>query len=482
MGAIAVGPSDAQAALDRVQAGEVLLFRPGCYKRPLRLANRAGTPERPIRLVAEPGAVLDGGRRLEEFNPQAQLIAAVDQLKGRHPPGIQALALDAFLTLDACDHVRVEGFAIEGAWPTAVLVDNCTHVVLRGLDIREGTFAFFLHGERTRRVVIEDCRWLQDVTRGELWRQIAWDRVHGDDLGPDDKRALDGDFVRSYRIRGELVVRRNLVEHAFNGVHCFSRREDPPAGLNEDVLIHDNEFRYVRDNAVEPEDRFRNWWVFRNRIYNCHKWFSIEVERSDLLYLFGNTGWYDEVPGPPDDENKGGGVFKFPKRREEQGRHYVFNNSWYLRSPIAKNYLFSGLLHTNNAIIYGDPDARVFGDLAAAGEEKRFTTRWHELGITFVNDVVHHLSFPDPLRAAGYLVDGGRGEDPRFVDPARADFRLSDGSPCTDTAMPVRIALLDGREVQLQLADIGALQGGRLIELPPGTVPSYEAGPEPSSV
>jgi hypothetical protein len=174
-GKVAVDPKTVQGCLDKAGPGDVIVLRPGRYIEGLRLIGRRGNPVCPITIRALPGAVIDGGVSFTIFNHRAQLVAKADWLLGHRPPGIQSIALEAMLTIDSCEHVRVEGLAFRAAWPTAVLVDTSSNVTLTGLRIRDSAFAFLLHGEPTRGIVIERCTWLQDTTRGDLWRRTAWD-------------------------------------------------------------------------------------------------------------------------------------------------------------------------------------------------------------------------------------------------------------------------------------------------------------------
>jgi hypothetical protein len=53
---------------------------------------------------------------------------------------------------------------------------------------------------------------------------------------------------------------------------------------------------------------------------------------------------------PQDDTHSSGQLFKFPDRHVADAPHYVFNNTWELRWPIAKKKTFSDLFHGNNLI------------------------------------------------------------------------------------------------------------------------------------
>ncbi|MFO1039880.1 MAG: hypothetical protein U1E45_23810 [Geminicoccaceae bacterium] len=469
-----VDPDSVQRALDNASAGQVIQLSPRRYTKPLRLVGRRGDRARPITIRGGPGVVLDGGIPFAVFNNRANLVARADCLRGRGYPGIQAIATEAFLTIDSSDHVVVEDLSIRGAWPTAVFVDTSASVRLSRIHVRESSFAFFLHGERTSDITICHCRWLQDVNRGDIWRRIPWKYIHSETFSDGDARAFDGDFIRSYRIRGRLHVHHNWIEHCFNGIQCFNRRDYRDATLNSDVVIHDNVFRYVRDNVIEPEVEAHNWWVFRNRIFNCHAPFSLEMERSSNFYIFENTYWFDEQQGVPDtDKNRGGCFFKLGSEGPPPSEvtHYFFNNSLFLRSPLIKNGTFGGLLVKNNVIGYASamgievPDcetkSKFLGDLAGQPVDDRFVTDWPTNRIVFDNNCICNEQVPDEVRASDYPLER-TSTDLAFADPLRGDLTA------TTTAVPMSVDLVlpSGRSVTVTPARMGASHPREALELP----------------
>ena len=478
---IRVTPETIDQALEAVGAGDVVVLAPGRYRRRLTVRGATGTTEAPIIIRGEPGAVLDGGQRFEDFNPRAQVIAQGEDDNGCFP-GLYSIAHEGILVLDECVWVNLESLEIEGAWPTAIFLNNSRHIVVESVRVRESTWAIAVHGERSRYITVQDCHWLQDITEGDLWSRVGWERVHGDHVKTGDARGYDGDFFRAYLIEGDVVIRRNLVEHAFNGVHMYNYKVNPRPDLNNNVQIYDNRFRYIRDNPIEPEYGATNWWVYHNELFNCHKWFSFQMKRSGYFYVFGNVGWFDDMPGPPEDDNAGGGVFKFQGRVDPAvAPHYVFNNSWYLRSSYIKKKRLSSFLHTNNAIAYCDPGTHgsdmceapkaFFGSGASIPptdpiiEKKQFTTAWKKLGIAFVNDIVCHEHFPGVLREMGYPIEDGVAADPDFVDRLHGDLRLNQGSPCRGAGRPLRMTLPDGSHWETpETFDVGAYQGETLFE------------------
>lgn len=507
MPVVAVGPDDdVQGALDRAAPGDVVLLRAGTYTRKLRLAGRRGSAAQPITVRGEPGAVLDGGLRFEAFNRTAMdfILARVDQdeakpLDQRRYPGLHDWLLpDALpgvreeqrrpqLAIQRCAHVRVEGLKVRGSWPAAITVVDSPDVALSGLTIKEGTYAIHARGRATRGLVVERCSWVQDVSRERVWSGVPWSRMHDGDVNPGDSRAFDGDFLQAVDLGPGTVVRHCRVEDAFNGIHFWN--EGGAADLSRDVAIHDNTFLRVRDNVVEPEVAARNWWVYRNRFVDCHKWLSLELRKGGgHFYAFGNLGWFTSVPGTADDCHRGGGVLKLDKKVREDvqnGPWYLFHNSWLLRSTYARAGRIANLLHANNAIHYARPgevagidpaflgrdffgDADYHHERSDYQERERFTTAWHELGIRFAGDVIRHREVPDLLHEAGYPADlfAVRGEEP-FARPGPGEKGLRPGPACLGRAEALDVALPDGRVLSRPAGgDVGAFQGDGLFAWP----------------
>jgi hypothetical protein len=237
---------------------------------------------------------------------------------------------------------------------------------------RMSTFAIGAIGSRTHGITIRHCSWLQDPVPGRIWRVIPWGRIHDPIVDIEhDWRLFDGDFFRGDGIKGGVTIEHCRIGQAFNAIHLFNDHGD--LGLARDVVVRDCTFFEIRDNVLEPETAAGNWWCYRNRLFNVHKWFSFEGRQSQYFYIFANLAWFDSIQGPAQgDDNRGGGVFKLAKNVDQPfGPNYVFHNSFVTRSDYARNGILAGMKHFNNAILcvnQAGPDfdqfPNFFGNLA----------------------------------------------------------------------------------------------------------------------
>ncbi|UWU12796.1 right-handed parallel beta-helix repeat-containing protein [Rhizobium sullae] len=454
-------PDNVHRKVRQLTAGDKLHLTKGDYGKPIVLSSLAGSESDPI-IICGSGAVVGPKVRFEEYKETGNRLAAAQEAGGRFP-GLYYLADNGAFVLKNCQWVTIENLHFEGCWPTAIYLENCQHITIRGLKISGGTFAIGATGINTRHILVVDCDWVQDPsgngweiceaircgrtiekelegTPSRLWRDIDWEQVHGErqETGKlvnveSDARAYDGDFFRAWSIAGYVVIKNNIIADAFNGIHFFNQVAEPIVeSCSRNVLIEGNWFIRIRDNAIEPEHFAWNWTVRHNVIVDCYVPFSLEMARSGYFYIYGNIGWNLRKPGPEEDTHTRGQFFKFPTEHVADGPHYVFNNSWVLRAPLAKKKRFSNFVHVNNAIDYYETDPSVtapfgknFDDSAPAGSQKEetlnfegehFTRAWQHLGIRFDGDVINHPSFRGVLREAGFPIGpDAKGQSPNFA-------------------------------------------------------------------
>lgn len=414
-----------EEALAIVGPGQTIRLASGVYTEPFVISGKGEGPRRPITIRGESGVTLDGRRNLVR-TPQGE------QIDRRHY---------AFVKILDSRGIRLENLAIQNVWPVAVYLEESQDVLLRQLNLHGGTHAILARGPSTQRVCAERCAWTGDVS---IWDKVDWKDIH---TPPQPRRELDGDFFRSIDIAGDVVIRHNMIQHVFNGVHLFASRDAAESGqVNRNVWVYRNTFAFVRDNVVEAERYAWNWWIFGNRIWNAHKWFAFEDATGGHWYLFSNVGWFDRRPGPPGDEHVGGAVFK-DNPESPTAPVYVFHNTWYLRSTYIKGGRVANLEHFNNAVVYAraadhapglvDDEKPMFG--------AKFLSKWQATHARFDHDFCQHPHYLFVARSSGGAPAAGEAVGPVFANREEHHFLPAKGSPLSKAGRRRDIRLPDGQ-------------------------------------
>ena len=330
--------------------GDIILIHGGVYQEPSKLDNRRGSFGKPIIIRAADDKWISGGRSPDPYWG--------DEVPGEGPaknPPRKPNAKDfAFLVVDECVHLRIEGLKIRDCWPSIFFLKNSCHVVIRNCTLRNGSFAIVAkdtpdEGPLTSHLLVDGNEWQQDDSDEHLlWTRIDWARAHGGEKADGMFRHFNGAFLYSKGIRGNVVVRANRIMDAYNGVRMKAGNDELPEEslpkLNADVHIVGNDFIRIRDNPIEPEVAAYNWHVRHNRLTDCHSWFSFDGVGGGYWYFYGNTGNFESRQGIPGEfGHTMGRVLKLsyeadPPPQGSIACHshpwFVFNNSWHLRCPL----------------------------------------------------------------------------------------------------------------------------------------------------
>jgi hypothetical protein len=491
-------------ALAKATPGSVIRLAAGIYQiyadDPYFLVEDVqGLPDQPIVIQGaastEEGTrptIIDGGRSLspmlevEEHNGKA----------GSRPVELHDLLIEKqFRTERAINcfvfenvaYLVVENLTVRNCLPAAfVNYGNSHYVAIRSSVLVGGMMPVFA-GRYSDHLLIEDNVWTQDpsgytedqsgysgrvdlATRpGRMWDTIPWGVVHHG-----SRAYLNGGLVGSLRTAGSIIIRRNIIRNAYNGVRLRANRCPRYETCGANLEIYDNDFQFIRDNPVEPEDHAENWWIHHNRIYNGHAWFSLDGVSGGPIFIFGNIGWFDDKPArrciqrdwaadqtihpgkryvpTPEGEcsrSRTGKVIKLgPDPVDLKEPIYIFNNSWYVRAPLIAGGR-AKFRAWNNATEFCDPTNLPPGLCVAdyetepvcvrspAGKADPFANRFPvELdrvpffdcfaaspGDESRNGVSNHPDFPDKMASAAFPFSGWHG-DPGFVDSHAGDFRL----------------------------------------------------------
>ena len=275
---------------------DVILVHGGVYQEPSKLIGKQGSFGHPIVIRAAD----DNGSRVGDRPTPIGATRNPGEGPGEESARKPGAKDFAFLVVDRCAHIRIEGLKIRNCWPGIFFLKNSCHIVIRNCTLRNGSFAIVAkdtpaEGPLTSHLLVEGNEWRQDNSEEHLlWTRIDWKRAHGGENADGMFRYFNGAFLYSKGIRGNVVVRANRIMDAYNGVRMKAGNDEVPEEslpkLNADVHIVGNDFIRIRDNPIEPEVSAYNWHVRHNRLVDCHSWFSFDGEAAA-------TGIFTETPG-----------------------------------------------------------------------------------------------------------------------------------------------------------------------------------------
>ena len=486
----------------RLKAGTFRLARDG---EPLNLTNVYGTSEDcPITLEgAGEATVLDGSRTPdnEQFGHRLRvalsagserLLDTETEVLKQLSTGMPSEAPVNCLKIERAAWITIQNLKITGCWPTAVYLRDARYITVRGTTLLGSTYAIIAHG-KSHHILIEDNRWTQDVT-GDVWSRIPWGVSHHG-----SKAHLNGALFGGYNIQGSVVIRRNLIRHAYNGIRIKAKCADQAVcEKNMNVEISHNRFEFIRDNSVEPEGSAINWWVRHNKMRDVHAPYSFDGVRGGPHYVFGNVGWFTEMPEQHCEDrmwaNDREPLGKLTAHREcrlhRMGKTFklgnvqelplhIFHNSWLTRSPLVGGGGSGPLKAWNNAIEFCGPGetavvCKAPSHMLHSGGRKKL--RWIERAVA--RSVEHNIRFnvsnrplfPAAAKRPGFPIDGRWADRLGFRDSRQGDFRLQPGSPARRAGCMIRQgaggALACTRAPDGLSPDVGAYQGGRLFKGP----------------
>lgn len=159
----------------------------------------------------------------------------------------------------------------------------------------------FSHGHVVERSRFQDHHLWRDPATSE--HALPWAFVKGGvitandtDLGRmGDRNEVSG--VGGSSGWNDLVVRHNTFEGLYDGVGLYHYESYRYTGANTD--IHDNLFRRLADDGLDPARETINWRVWRNRFEETLTVLSCDPCGFGPVYFFRNEAWRTGAHGTP---------------------------------------------------------------------------------------------------------------------------------------------------------------------------------------
>ncbi len=254
-------PATLAAVLASAGPGAVIDLAPGVYTEPVRITNQKG-----LTLRGGPGVVFDGGVQRPALASLPDLRSAADG-SATWTEVYPAHNTAGMIDIRDSQDIRLENVTIQNAWPNGVRLVDSERVQVSGVSFTGGTNAIYARGPKTRGVVVEGCKWVQDPS-GAVWSSLDWQHVHHG-----KHNHYNGAFFQGRDIGGNVDLRNNEVRNAFNGVRIKTTGEH----TTSNVRISGNAFYNVSDNAIEPEGgKHVGWSILGNHFEGFHGPISLD--------------------------------------------------------------------------------------------------------------------------------------------------------------------------------------------------------------
>jgi hypothetical protein len=401
-----------------VRPGDIIQLLPGTYWPPILFDEDTGNPPacKPVKLTdlfGRPHAPIT----IRGLGERTALNGGLGGVP--HDSMLPTMRHFAFFKLEGCSWIEFENLHVASCWPTFLYLQDSSYITVRGVVCVDSRYMVYARGEKSHHILLENNRWRQDPT-GAMWRDIAW-------LDAKQKRYFyyNGGLFGSYGIPGSVVVRRNVIQDAFNGMRMKADKKSRDT-QNHNVEFYENRLERVRDNPVEPEGAATNWWIHHNDIRDAHAWFSLDEVEGGYWYVFANRGVATDVPGPPAATHTGGKVYKYDAAGAmPDGPVFAFNNSYFLRCWLIMEGRTTHLTHRDNAVLFTPwPGPGVDDRFVGAG----FLPKDWEPGVSLDHDLTN-VPWPPAITKNRQETNGLVDPQARFADPDGHDLRLAGETP-----------------------------------------------------
>lgn len=451
-----------QDALAKANAGDDVRVRAGVYREAVTFP-RSGAEGRFVRLLGEPGAVIDGSAAGSlTWKDESGGVASTPWAGDPRYVSRDGQRLYHFTSLDdlksgtGYNSVPIaEGFFVEGGRlyvrtadapsghtfqipekNTAIEISGRSWVWVEGLEVRyfgDGDYGKGIDvTEASTHVVIRKNHVHDIPTNVWVRKGSAEVRIEDNDLHQstvfswpwDAVKATDheNDAITLAGGRGAIVA-RNTIHDVFNGVYAGSFDDDHNPALAFDVDVYGNRLARIGDDGFEPEGACVNARFHDNTVDRIHNGVSLAPITYGPTWVVRNRFTNYQESG-------------FKVSNDSTGRVWLLHNTCFTDDPdhngMNVSGAFSNIVFRNN-VVRGTSYAIESTQMVGTNDldyDAWFTTR----GAPSVkwNDVRY-----DDLAAfcaATSLECHGVGADPKLEAPASFRFAPASGSPLIDAA------------------------------------------------
>jgi len=411
-------------AVEKANPGDRIQLHSGTYAGTVKV-QRSGLPDKPIVIsgldpVSGKKALLNGG---------------AEPGRGKKNQGFM---------LNGADWISIQDMEMRNCWNEVVNIQDSSYVSIQRCDMMEcGQTAVYTRGAKTHHILIEGCRWTQDVRIYTTWN---WTNMHHEDLKYYNGGIYGGDGA------GGAVIRGNEVGYVFNGMRWWLEADTADkAQYQANVEIYDNYFHHCRDNIIEPEIFCWNLHVYHNRMDSCPKGaFSIDGVKGGEIWVYANTGKYERDGAP---EEKSYTLYKFTRYGEKPSLEFpyrIYHNSWSYGTAFVRGSRVTAddfVIHFNNAYVHSE------------GSQGLGLKEWPGQHCEFDYDISSVPWHPDVAKL-GYQKHGIEAKDPGFISVKENLYQLNAGSPAIDGGK-----VIDGFTLWYEgkAPDMGAYEGKQKV-------------------
>ncbi|MBP9702473.1 DUF1565 domain-containing protein [Candidatus Woesebacteria bacterium] len=399
-------------AINSAGPGDVVWIKPGTYKENIKINNKKGTPDAPIRIVGTSTSpadypIWDGGN--------------TGYAKNTDNPA---------LTLTNSSWITIERLKFQSSGLASVFVDASHYITFRR-NVMDYLKYGVLSRNKSSHLLIEYNEFYQSYPSNSTWTQLK-----------DSK--WEGGAYTSFSGAGMNIIRNNYFHDQFNSVFMY---RDVRVGnyYDANVWIYRNRFERIVDDPYEPETYAVNNHFFHNTLIDTHRLISLAPEDGKAplqgpIYVYGNMMILKKDPT------------KEPTRENSAYKLELSPNSWANGIYLFNNSIDVSYAGTNGSGI--DFLSSTVSNVTHINHAyKSLKNVFGSSKLTLKNSTFSH----DMATNLGYTENPGFAQDPAFTNSSGENLTLSANSPAKGKGRELTVSSgFSNNNVIAAGADLGA--------------------------